>query len=69
MNTKESTNVFVGVKDGLIKPNVIMNTYDGMEIFQSTKVYVDGNYIGVPLGDDGCLTRKFDSNSLGQIDI
>jgi len=51
----------VGVmKDGTIKPNVIMNTGAGLNIDQSVRVWVDGNYIGVPIGDNDCTTRKRD---------
>jgi len=36
----------------------VMNAQRAMFIDGSVGVYVDGNYIGVPLGDDDCTTSK-----------
>jgi len=46
------------VKDSLIKPNVIMNADNAIVVERSFAVYIDGNYIGVPLGDKDCSTGK-----------
>jgi len=63
MSIDSSSRVFIGVKDGLVNPNVIMNSGTAINVKSSKEIDIDGNYFGGRLSDDDCSSKSHIQNT------